>query len=205
MHDCRLPTINFLTYAVNELSPQYNYMGVQYSAPIRKDTIKIKGGKVASLEEAFNLNSEKFKSFADFVKSSSNVDEINVYDTKFENLRGFFSCDKLILNSNNQLTSFKDIHKDLKNVNIRILSFEDQVLKSNLLGILRSEIKHLAYDFSSRDLTSEDFPIDCNNVNIILKFVEAIQIIAKYQRTTKDIMECREEMIAAGLKEYAKL
>ena len=87
------------------------------------------------------------------------------------------------------ITNFKNVHKTISNCN-RISVLDCENVKSNILGFLR--IKNLNEIINAR-----------NHPN----FDEAISIINKYlpNPTPDKIIDCQNELIEAGLEEYAEL
>lgn len=85
--------------------------------------------------------------------------------------------------NNNKLESLKGIGKEyLKRIDKAFYAFRNPI-KSNVLGILLIK--------------------NCKEIDIDNKKVQ--KIINKYLTEDRDILECREELVQAGFKEYAKL
>jgi len=82
----------------------------------------------------------------------------------------------------NQITSLKNIHKQISSIGGRLMYVDDNPITSNILGVLL--IKGL---FS------------------IIGDGPAFKILQEHARGNKDVLECQEELISAGYKEYAKL
>lgn len=99
--------------------------------------------------------------------------------------------------SNNQITSLKDIGTLIKSV--QHLQCDDNPITSNVLGLLK--IRNLQSVKMYNDGKSAFKPL-VKEINEKLKIVEAI--INKYL-PEGDIMDCQNELIDAGLSEYAKL
>jgi hypothetical protein len=76
-----------------------------------------------------------------------------------------------------------------------ILRIETNSIKSNILGILL--IKGLLLLMTDRIITTDTF--------ISRPRCEALMIIDRHLNGDRDILACQEELISAGLKEYAKL
>ena len=83
--------------------------------------------------------------------------------------------------TNNKLESLANIHKHFKTIN-KMLYISFNPIKSNILGILL--IKSLS------GLYIDGAPFN---------------ILRKHLKGDKDVLECQEEMISAGYKEFARL
>lgn len=98
-----------------------------------------------------------------------------------ETIGGDFFCDE------NPIDSLHNIHKQIKTIGGK-LNIGESVM-SNMLGILK--IKAVKYV----EITGATNPLAH----------KAVAIINKHLQEHRNIHECQEEMIEAGLKEYAKL
>lgn len=96
-------------------------------------------------------------------------------------------ADEVTINMREKGSSLKDIHKKLSCKMIRMFAWEN--ISSNVLGLL--QVKGLVKLEYNKE--RESFG---------LKWLE---IIKRHLQGDKDVMECREELIAAGFKDYAKL
>ena len=96
-------------------------------------------------------------------------------------ITGDFVC------SNNALTSLHDIHKYIKDIGGGIW-FSNNPITSHILGLLL--IKNL-----------KSINLDGLTGNLL----EASKIINKHLASRRDLIDCQEELISSGFKEYAKL
>lgn len=110
---------------------------------------------------------------------------------------------QISIENNRNLTSLKDVHKHLSQGVVQISL--NQPIKSNILGALKLPALRIIEDY----LYDSSLSVNPFNKFIIKDFdntKNAIKIINKYLLTEeRDIIECQEEMIEVGLKEYAKL
>lgn len=117
-------------------------------------------------------------------------------------INGIFNCSGVRLHSlegsplivrgnyqadNNELTSLKDIHKQIKEIH-GTFSVRHNPIISNILGVLL--IKNLEF-----------FDISANHNDKI----KINMIIDHHIQGDRDVLACQEELISAGYKEYAKL
>lgn len=110
--------------------------------------------------------------------------------TRLTSLEDFnLYCNVLHLHENMMLTSLTNVHKQLSSI-IEEIELNHQPIRSNILGLLK--MKNL-----QGILVSEP-------VNDVIA-TKPFGIVNNHLHLDKDIMECREELIANGLKEYAKL
>lgn len=86
--------------------------------------------------------------------------------------------------------SLKDIHKQISTVNGTLTIHGAYNISSNVLGLLL--IKGLT-------------DIDFDEKAMIFTTPKWIPIIKKHFREGKDVMDCQEELIQAGYKDYARL
>lgn len=113
----------------------------------------------------------------------------SITNSKVSSIEGLPSKIKNLLNLyGNPITSLGGIHKILKSVEELLLSNE---IKSNMLGLLlignfSKGIRYFSYEHDDA-------------------FDNVIKILNKHLKDTRDILECQEELISAGYKEYAKL
>lgn len=140
---------------------------------------------------------------------------LEVCSTPFINLKGFnYNIDRLIIKDNKCITSlegiqtsklndlhlnncvnlasFHNIHKHLNSTGVKeIFIYSSFTNITNLLGLmLIKSLIEIHVNFSS----------NCN-----LNYKNAIGYINHSISVGGDIMDCREELIANGLKEYARL
>lgn len=92
------------------------------------------------------------------------------------------------------VTSLHDIHKHIKSIG-RFLAI-DETIESNILGVIL--IKNLV----AIELIKSAWPNTklCKAVDIVNSYLENNKT-----EETRDLLQCQEEMIEAGLTEYAKL
>ncbi len=97
----------------------------------------------------------------------------------------------LDLSANPELTSFSGIHKRLKSCKTIVVSaaVEESVLGLLMVGNLN---KAVPGDFDDK-------------VHEIPRLTEALKIINEHLKGDRDVLACQEELIANGLKEFAKL
>lgn len=95
----------------------------------------------------------------------------------------------------NKLTSLQGIHKLFKGGYIKEgIDLSGNKIESHLLGLLLiPELEVIHYD---GDRVLNQTMKNCE---------KAIQIINKHLEGDKDVIECQQELIAAGLKAYAQL
>ena len=137
-------------------------------------------GSPKKVDGYFNINDNKITSLEggpEYVK--------HAYECKGNQLTSLDGVAKFIGSeldcSYNKITHLKNIHKQINSVTV--IDFRDNPLKSNILGLLL--IKHI---------DSAYYPNS-----------QPIEIINKHLDNNRDVLECQEEMIASGFKEYAKL
>lgn len=95
------------------------------------------------------------------------------------------------ISKNPNLTSLTGIHKHIKYIGYDLII--SGTIKSSILGILMiKNIKKVVL-------------WDPSNISKLDDMVAAVQILNKHNKGNRDILECQEEMINAGLKEYAKI
>ena len=101
------------------------------------------------------------------------------------------NCQTLDLSSNPKLTTLKDIGNYFTFLEFIHIP---HTVQSNILGLLRIQgLKSVATRFRPWESVS-------------VGLSEAMSIVNKYlKEPDKDILECQEELIDAGLKQYAKL
>ena len=131
-----------------------------------------------------HLANEIYTIVREFTPCDRPLSEIVLFEMPEEN--EVIEWDDIILNLSNykyKSVSFHNIHKKIKCDTLTINFIGDKVSDS-VLGLLM--FKHLKfYNNSQSDLW--------------------IPIIKKYFNSSKDILDCQEELIENGLKEYAKL
>jgi hypothetical protein len=92
----------------------------------------------------------------------------------------------------NPIKSFKDIHKHIKKVGGTVFLGRHIDIKSHILGLV-------LIDGSFTIVTAAGSP----------EFTKALAIISKYtkilKKTKADLIECQNELIDAGLEDYAQL
>lgn len=113
-------------------------------------------------------------------------------------LEGFPSYvgEKLFFNRN-KIPSLKNIHNIVKHA--KMIICDSNPLESNVLGLLKIEGLN---EVKLYDKGGHVFGISYPKINEKLKIVETI--INKYL-PKGDIMDCQDELIDAGLEEFAKL
>ena len=89
--------------------------------------------------------------------------------------------------NDNKLASLHNIHKHNKEIG-KTIWFANNPITSHILGLLLiKKLKAINIDLLTDDL------------------LEASKIINKHLSLDRDVIDCQEELISAGLKEYAKL
>ena len=86
------------------------------------------------------------------------------------------------------ITNFKDVHKTFKSITGGLSILECKNVKSHILGFLK--IEGLSNIFADK----------CND-----NFEKAIEILNRHVKGDKDILNCQNELIDAGLEEYAQV
>ena len=101
---------------------------------------------------------------------------------------------------NTGLTNLKDIHKKLKSVN-RMAILKNKNFKSHILGVLKIPDFHYAAPDNHGILLNSP-----NSGDSTSKLNTLEQILNKYlHQDNPNIFECQNELMDAGLEEYAKL
>lgn len=134
---------------------------------------------------------------------------LSIKDTKFNSFKGInYNCKILICSDNINLMTFDGLKKSSS---IKSISLNSQhgFSITNCHKILSYDLEHLnvTEPLNSGILSLLKFP---NFENLFYMrtdydFRLAAQILNAHLEEDRDMMECREEMIANGLKEYAKL
>lgn len=94
----------------------------------------------------------------------------------------------------NNLTSLQGIHKLFKGGYIKEgIDISENPISSHILGLLLiPELTEIGFDVE--EFTGQD-----------KKLLDAVRIINKHLHFKGDVIDCQQEMISAGLKEYAQL
>lgn len=100
----------------------------------------------------------------------------------------------LEINSCRQYNNLHDIHKHLPR-GIQTLRFSDQVITGNMLGLLLLNVEHLQINENSGTV----FTAQHSKLSVVTRTIK------RHWRNGRDILECQEELITDGYKEYAKL
>jgi len=130
----------------------------------------------------FTLDGSKIDSFSTNGFNCSNRGLTSLVGVP-RNIDGNFVC------INNKLTSLEGIHKLFDTINGYVW-FTGNPIKSHVLGLLK--IKSIENIIFTQDL-------DINNE------LENVAMILNNHLKSKDIFACQQELIDAGLAEYAKL
>lgn len=139
----------------------------------------------------FNLGNLKLASFKNFpLKVFFGVD---AWGNNFSSLEGITPIidTTLRLSLNKNLTSFANIGKFIKKCGHIVVPAD---LKSNILGTIMIHNLHT--------LTIDDNEASYDQVPELAK---ALFICNEHLAGERDVLECREELVQARLKEYAKL
>jgi len=155
-------------------------------------SVFLSGGNITSIPELLTHSTMTIDQLICIIKT-------NRYFQKFEirmpidQLTGIPDCEKLVLNKCYNLTHLKDIHKYFKSLIIQ-LEFNDTLLKSNILGLVKCNISEMIINFANSSSTND-----------FVRFVSAMNIVNNHIRNGRDMLDCQEELITNKLKEYAKL
>lgn len=180
-------------------------------------SVEIQGGKWYDnfnevLQEIVD-NCKKFDSekerdieyfFMDYMKN------VRVKETQFTSLKGIdYFCDILTLNDNTSLRSFEGLKKS---TSIRSIHLHNQYFFNihNSHKILSNDLKDIQVfntpiigGLLSLLMLSEFKTLGSSLIN--LDFKVARNIINKHLQGDRDLLDCQEEMVQAGLKEFAKI
>lgn len=190
-------SLGFTSTGISLKQTQSNLETLKNCPDIVSEKFSIRGSKIKSLQDGPKLVGEydASKTLIKDLKGLTTVINktltLNRCD-ELVSLEGLQNVPLVVINNCVSLTSLHDIHKHVKNVEVLAIdeSAKESSVKDSILGLLLiSGLKHVYFN----DTAGDDF-------------VTAMEILRKYLGKGREVLfDCQQELIDAGLVDFAKL